>query len=221
MNADVWLNGKHLGNHPYGYTSFRYDISDELLTDKENIIAVRVKNEGHNSRWYTGSGIYRHVRMSIDDPVHLDPWSVFVTTKVHGGSADIISAVQVFNESDDDQDIMLNSHILSASGNEITSAERECRVKARSGCEIINTVPIPAPQLWSPENPCLYSAVNEVLILSPDGTRIKTDETSTAVGINVFLTITLLRKKMLDISKAPARIPILIKKFQSPALAAE
>jgi beta-galactosidase len=183
MNADVWLNGKHLGNHPYGYTSFRYDISDELLTDKENIIAVRVKNEGHNSRWYTGSGIYRHVRMSIDDPVHLDPWSVFVTTKVHGGSADIISAVQVFNESDDDQDIMLNSHILSASGNEITSAERECRVKARSGCEIINTVPIPAPQLWSPENPCLYSAVNEVLILSPDGTRIKTDETSTAVGI--------------------------------------
>jgi beta-galactosidase len=55
MNADVWLNGEHLGNHPYGYTAFGYDISDQLRYGEENVIAVEVKNEGENSRWYSGS----------------------------------------------------------------------------------------------------------------------------------------------------------------------
>src|SRR6185312_8704006 len=61
MNADVWINGHHLGNHPYGYTSFLFDITNYLKYDSSNVIAVEVKNEGQNSRWYSGSGIYRHV----------------------------------------------------------------------------------------------------------------------------------------------------------------
>jgi len=62
MNADVWLNGKHLGFHPYGYTPFYFDITPFLHpAGQPNVVAVRVKNEGLNSRWYSGSGIYRHV----------------------------------------------------------------------------------------------------------------------------------------------------------------
>lgn len=61
MNADVWVNGYHLGNHPYGYTGFIFDLTDDIKFDKPNIVAVEVKNEGVNSRWYAGSGIYRHV----------------------------------------------------------------------------------------------------------------------------------------------------------------
>jgi beta-galactosidase len=62
MNCDVWVNGKLVGSHPYGYTAFHFDITDFLNpTGKPNVIAVKVKNEGKNSRWYSGSGIYRHV----------------------------------------------------------------------------------------------------------------------------------------------------------------
>ncbi|MDQ6904982.1 MAG: beta galactosidase jelly roll domain-containing protein, partial [Bacteroidota bacterium] len=66
MNSDVYINGHHLGNHPYGYTPFSYDIASYLKSNgEENIIAVRASNEGKNSRWYSGSGIYRHVWLTV------------------------------------------------------------------------------------------------------------------------------------------------------------
>src|SRR5664279_5624022 len=80
MNADVWLNGEFLGNHPYGYTSFWFDISGKIRFDKENVLAVKVKNEGENSRWYSGSGIYRHVWLNIVSPMHFEPWGICITT---------------------------------------------------------------------------------------------------------------------------------------------
>ena len=69
MNSDVWLNGHPLGNHPYGYTAFAYDLTDYLNPPgKENVLAVRVRNPGKNSRWYSGSGIYRHVVLRVTGP---------------------------------------------------------------------------------------------------------------------------------------------------------
>jgi beta-galactosidase len=65
MDAEVWLNGQHLGNHPYGYTPFAFDLTSNLRPPGEtNVLAVRVRNLGKNSRWYSGSGIYRHVRLT-------------------------------------------------------------------------------------------------------------------------------------------------------------
>jgi beta-galactosidase len=80
MNAEVWLNGKSLGKHPYGYTSFWYDISEKIKPGEKNILAVKVKNEGENSRWYSGSGIYRHVWLKTFEPVHLAQCVNFITT---------------------------------------------------------------------------------------------------------------------------------------------
>ncbi len=74
MNADIWVNGTLVGNHPYGYTSFWFDITDKVKMDQKNLVAVLVKNEGQNSRWYSGSGIYRHVWLRIVDAVHIAPW---------------------------------------------------------------------------------------------------------------------------------------------------
>lgn len=73
MNSDVWLNGHHLGNYPYGYTSFYYDVTPWLNFDgKNNVLAVRVDNSKQpNSRWYSGSGIYRHVWLTATDPLHI------------------------------------------------------------------------------------------------------------------------------------------------------
>ena len=80
MNSDVWINGHHLGNHPYGYTPFYYDLTPYLKQNGENVLAVRVRNEGKNSRWYSGSGIYRHVWLTITNPVHVEQWGVYITT---------------------------------------------------------------------------------------------------------------------------------------------
>jgi beta-galactosidase len=68
MNAECWLNGHSLGSHPYGYTSFAFDITPYVRFGGENILAVKVRNEGENSRWYTGSGIYRHVWLIVNEP---------------------------------------------------------------------------------------------------------------------------------------------------------
>ena len=68
MNADIWVNDRHVANHVYGYTAFELDITDYVRFGAENLIAVRVKNEGMNCRWYTGSGIYRHTFLKITNP---------------------------------------------------------------------------------------------------------------------------------------------------------
>ena len=80
MNSDVWINGHHLGNHPYGYTPFYYDLTPYLKQNGENVLAVRVRNEGKNSRWYSGSGIYRHVWLNVTSPVHVQQWGVHITS---------------------------------------------------------------------------------------------------------------------------------------------
>ena len=81
MNAECWFNGHSLGSHPYGYTSFSFDITPYMQFGAENILAVKVRNEGENSRWYSGSGIYRHVWLIAKEPVHLSLWGTVISTK--------------------------------------------------------------------------------------------------------------------------------------------
>ena len=80
MDSDVWLNGKHLGRHPYGFTSFYYDLTDALKPQGQNVLAVRVNVAQPCSRWYSGAGIFRHVRLQVLDPVHVAHWGTYVTT---------------------------------------------------------------------------------------------------------------------------------------------
>ena len=80
-DATVYLNGHKLGNQPYGYTSFRFDLTPDLDFSGPNVLAVRVDNSAQpNSRWYTGSGIYRHVRVLVTEPVHVAHWGIAITT---------------------------------------------------------------------------------------------------------------------------------------------
>ena len=92
-NSEVWLNGVSLGVRPYGYISFRYELTKYLKFDADNVIAVRVDNsEQPNSRWYSGCGIYRNVWLTITDPVHVDLWGTYVTTpEVSRKKATVIS----------------------------------------------------------------------------------------------------------------------------------
>src|SRR5438094_584647 len=83
-NSEVWINGRYLGKRPYGYSSFRYALTPYLRYGRaggRNEIAVRVDNSQQpNSRWYSGSGIYRHVRLVTVEPVHVDQWGTYITT---------------------------------------------------------------------------------------------------------------------------------------------
>jgi beta-galactosidase len=164
MNTDVWLNGVHLGNHPYGYTAFEYDITNHLKFGEKNVLAVQVKNEGRNSRWYSGSGIYRHVWLTEKDPVHVKTWGVAVTTPmVERSSAKVDISVNIENQSNRNKKIQVQYRIFNSGGEEITVTTYS--EKLNSGMEITKkgSLKVSNPELWSPATPVLYKAVIEIM----------------------------------------------------------
>ena len=113
-NATVYLNGQKIGNHPYAYTSFRFDITSLLNLSARNVLAVRVDNsEQPASRWYSGSGIYRHVRVVVTEPVHIAPWGVFVSTpEVSAKSATVVVKTKVQNDSSENAAVTLKTVLV-------------------------------------------------------------------------------------------------------------
>jgi beta-galactosidase len=163
MNAEVWLNGKRLGEHPYGYTSFWFDLTDKVNFGGANVLAVKVKNEGENSRWYSGSGIYRHVWLKTLDPVHVAQWGTYITTpEVDASRAKVIMRTTVQNEGDSAARVRLVTRLLDASGAEAARAEDGGGVEAGGSREFEQDAAIRAPALWSPDSPALYTSVTEV-----------------------------------------------------------
>jgi beta-galactosidase len=163
MNPTVFINGQNLGMHPYGYTSFWFDITDKVKLDKNNVIALEVKNEGQNSRWYSGSGIYRHVWLKMTDPVHIAQWGTFVSTlDVNISSAKINVKTKVLNESDKDISIKYVIHIINKAGKEVAVNLKEQQIKAGASYEFNHNLIVNNPQLWSCESPELYTAVTEI-----------------------------------------------------------
>jgi len=160
MDADVWINGHPLGNHPYGYTGFSFDLTTHLRPPgEENVLSVRVRNEGKNSRWYSGSGIYRHVWLTVTDPLRVGLWGVTVTTpKVSAASAEAVVAVAVENDRPGEASFVVQTRILGPGDHEVRSAETPLHLAAgaKGGAEQI--IPIPSPKLWSPDAPGLYRA---------------------------------------------------------------
>jgi len=163
MNADVYINGKLLGTHPYGYTTFYYDLSPYLNFGKENTIAVRVDNSKQkNSRWYSGSGIYRHVWLTVTNPTHIDQWGTTITTpKVSATEAVVQVKTVVKNETSTPQNITLTSMIekgtLKAGSNSI-----KVEVPANSSTEVAQSITVKSPKLWSTTTPHLYTATTTI-----------------------------------------------------------
>ncbi|MDB4920392.1 glycoside hydrolase family 2 TIM barrel-domain containing protein [Mucilaginibacter sp.] len=179
MNSTVFINGHNLGTHPYGYTSFWYDITDKIKFGQKNIIAVEVKNEGQNTRWYSGSGIYRHVWLKVTDPVHMAQWGTFITTpEVSAKAAKVNIKTNVLNGTTAEQKIKLITKILDQKNTTIATVEADELIKAGASFEFKKDIDIANPELWSSEAPSLYTAVTEVYV---DGKL--TDEQRTSFGI--------------------------------------
>ncbi len=163
MNAECWLNGHYLGEHPYGYTSFYYDISGLIKFGANNILAVKVKNEGENSRWYSGSGIYRHVWLTIDEPVHVSTWGTSITTPVVTEKmATLLIRTSIMNQGDSATEVKLITRIKNRRGEESAHAELVKMLGPGEEQDFIQSVDLPDPQRWTLEDPALYTAFGEV-----------------------------------------------------------
>src|SRR6266536_6622207 len=164
-NSEVWINGQYLGKRPYGYSSFRYELTPHLHYRVRNVIAVRVDNSQQpNSRRYSGSGIYRHVRLVTTAPVHGDHWGTYVTTPdVTPATARVSIRTTVRNASQADQPITLRTVLYDAAGKEVAAASAEARVARDSVSDIAEDLAIRNPALWSLERPYLYRAVSRVV----------------------------------------------------------
>ena len=180
MNADVWLNGHLLGNHPYGYTSFYYDLSKYLNpAGKANVIAVRVKNTGKNSRWYSGSGIYRHVWLFTLNSVHTKIWGNYITTpEVSKDKAKVNIQTSVENASAIKRTIGVKIDLLDPLSNIVVSQKQSLTIPADSSFDLTQALTVNLPKLWSLDKPALYQA--KVTLLA--GTTI-IDQSTTPFGI--------------------------------------
>ncbi len=183
MNPELWLNGRRLGEHPHGYTAFTFDLTPHLAPPgAENVLAVRVRNEGRNSRWYSGSGIYRHVSLTITSPVHVPTWGVFVTTpEVSEERALVKTSVEVRNAADAPSAAVVRVRIRDARGAELGVSENPVQLAAGETRSVENPVTLRWPKLWSPRSPALHSAEVEVLV----GEKI-VDATAATFGIRTL-----------------------------------
>ncbi len=164
-NSEVWINGHYLGKRPYGYSSFRYELTRQLHYGRaSNVIAVRVDNSQQpNSRWYSGSGIYRHVRLVTTASVHIDHWGTYVTTpEVTAATARVTIRTTIRNASLADQPITLRTVLYDAAGKEVAAASAEARVPRDSVSEIVQDLVIRSPTLWTLDRPHLYRAMSRI-----------------------------------------------------------
>ena len=165
-NSSVWINGELLGNRPNGYISFRYDLTPHIRFGEQNTIAVRVDNsEQPNSRWYSGSGIYRNVWLTIANPVHVAHWGTYITTpSVSEQSATMVIRTTVANANPLDQQVEIAQILLDAKGLEINRTMQNVLVKAGQETEMEQNMTIQQPHLWELDDPYLYTVVTELSI---------------------------------------------------------
>jgi beta-galactosidase len=163
MNPEIWINGVSMGSHPNGYTSFWFDITEHIEFGKLNVLAVKVRNEGENSRWYAGSGIYRHVWLKIPESVHISQWGIQIsTTEISTASAKINIKTKVDNQSENSLPVKVITRILNSKNEELGKTESGQLIGKAGVSEFIQDVVVLKPALWSPETPSLYTAISEV-----------------------------------------------------------
>lgn len=164
QNSDVWINGHHLGRYPSGYMSFYYDLSP-YIKKGENVITVRVDNSLQpNTRWYSGSGIYRHVWLNIANPLHIAQWGTYITTPVaDSATATVAVKTKIQNKNATSKEGIIRSIILDDKGNQVAQSESSFTISANGESEIEQKITVSTPSRWSLESPYIYSLRSVVL----------------------------------------------------------
>ncbi len=169
-NSEVWINGVSVGKRPNGYISFRYDLTPYIQFGEKNVIAVKVDNSQQpNSRWYSGSGIYRNVYLVQANPVHIDLWGTYITTPEVSKDKAVIKIQTTINGANNIHKICLHHVLVNDKGKEITKV---------SGEGLTQEMIVNKPVLWSIENPYLYKVITS---LEVNGKIVDKYETTTGI----------------------------------------
>ncbi len=183
-NSEVWVNGHYLGLRPYGFSSFRYELTPYLhYGTAKNVIAVKVDNSKQpNSRWYSGSGIYRNVWLVKTNNVHVGQWGTYITTpQVNGAQATLKIKTTIDNNGYDRADITVKTIIYNAKGVVAKTASAALNISSGDKNNVTQNIVITNPTLWTLENPSLYKAISQII---QKGKVV--DEYTTSFGIRTF-----------------------------------
>ena len=183
--STVWCNGQIVGGWPYGYSSYRLDLTSFLKPGAANTLAIRLDNPNNSSRWYPGGGIYRHVWLTKTSPVHVGQWGTFITTpEVSKESATIHLKVALDNDATEDATVSVSTAVfaLDADGNKILPtgmplaviSSPETQIAGGKSVTLESKTTLPNPKLWSPNAPSRYVAVSSV---RKNGVEVDTYET--------------------------------------------
>ncbi|MDQ2770139.1 MAG: DUF4982 domain-containing protein [Bacteroidota bacterium] len=161
-DAHVFVNGREVGRWPYGYNSFSFDITDFLKPGDGNVLAVRLQNQPEASRWYPGAGLYRNVHLILTDNVHIPVWGTYLTTpEITADFARVVLKTTVETPGGRFRPMHLDTEIRDPAGTVVATASTP--LAATDGLQIIQTLVVPRPQLWSPETPTLYTASSKLV----------------------------------------------------------
>ncbi len=157
-NSEVWINGNYLGKRPNGYISFQYDLTPYLKFGKENLIAVKVDHSKFgDSRWYTGSGIYRNVKLITVPRVHIKQWGVFASSvDISEQKASLAIKISVINESVNENEVLVTNYLISGADTVMKTSEK-LKVGSKSEGVIEQKMEINNPKIWDISGPNLYT----------------------------------------------------------------
>jgi beta-galactosidase len=183
MNAEVYINGNLAMLHPYGYTEFHVKLTPWLKYGETNKLKIVVNNNAlPNSRWYSGSGLYRHVWLMISEAVYLAPWSVSITTPmVTKESAKVKIETNISNDLEEEKQVSVLTTLFNKKGEEVTSCTSNVSLEGKKETKLEQELLVEAPELWSVDSPTLYEAVTRVKIED-----LLLDETKTSFGIRTI-----------------------------------
>jgi beta-galactosidase/beta-glucuronidase len=180
--SEVFINGHSLGKRPNGYISFAYDATQFVKFGEDNTISVRVDHsQSADSRWYTGSGIYRNVWVVYSNPVHIAQWGVYAYPEVNNGNGNLNVEVDIENGSKTKTNLTIVNELFAKDGKSVARTTNKVEVAGNQNGKIVTKLNVRNPQLWDINNPNLYELKTIVL---KDGKEI--DKTITQTGFRTF-----------------------------------
>lgn len=194
MDSTVYLNGTQVCARPYGYSSFECDLTANARIGGSNVLAVKVNNQTPSSRWYSGSGIYRHVWLKTVNAVRVAYTGTRVTTPaVSTSSATVNITTTIQNGTSADQTVTLTSSVRNSVGVEVSKAtSTPTAISGGKTADIAQTISVSSPKLWSPSSPSMYSVVTTVSVggavvdtyTTPFGIRTLAFDANTGFSLN-------------------------------------
>jgi beta-galactosidase len=166
-NSTIYINGTQLGNHPYGYVSFRYDMTKSIKFGAENVLAVKTDTSLQPaSRFYAGAGIYRHVRVIATDPVHIDQYATFVQTPTPTTtSATVQVSTSVVNSGTASASVSVQGIVSDATGTALAPVSAAAQsIAAGASASFTFSVPVTSPKLWDLATPNMYQLLTNVQV---------------------------------------------------------